>query len=118
MADPDDLVIIYSAAHVPDAHMVKNLLERKEISAHVSEEIEPLPGLNIDSPRVFVHQRDAARARAIIEEFEGRQIERADRPDWICPQCQANVVGAFDECDVCGRFRPGSEEAEEEDQTE
>jgi hypothetical protein len=31
------------------------------------------------------------------------------------------VIGAFDECDVCGAFRPGSEdpeESDEEDQTE
>jgi hypothetical protein len=106
---PDDLISVYQAANVTEAHFVKNLLTDEGISASVSEENEPLP-LSITPPDVLVFRRDEARARKIIEKYDAEQERRADRPDWKCPQCGATVIGAFDECDACGADRPGSEE--------
>ncbi len=119
MTDPKDLVSIYRAAHVTEAHFVKNLLADEDIAAYVAEEFEPLAGLSIDPPEVLVRKEDEARARQIVTDYDQRQMDRAERADWKCPKCGARVVGAFDECDVCGTTRPGMEEPEgdEEDGT-
>ncbi|HEX4145621.1 MAG TPA: DUF2007 domain-containing protein [Pirellulales bacterium] len=106
MQDPQDLVSVYQAANTTEAYIVHNLLVDAGIAAEVSEENEPLAGLQIDPPNVFVKQADEARARAIVDEYEKDEEERAARPDWVCPKCQAKVIGAFDECDVCGADRP------------
>ena len=114
MADPQDLISVYRAAHATEAHLVKNLLGDEEIDAFVAEECEPFPGLSFDPPEVLVRREDEARAREIVADYDAQQVARADRPDWTCPKCAATVVGAFDECDVCGTTRPGMEEPEED----
>lgn len=110
MEDPDDLVSIYRASEVPEAHLVKNLLLDENIEAAVSEENEPLAGLSIVAADVLVRRRDLVRAEAIVKRYDEKKIERAERPDWKCAKCGAHVPGAFDECDVCGTTRPGMPE--------
>ncbi len=111
MDDPQDLVSVYQAANPTEAHLVMNLLLDEDIDAQVSEENEPFAGLPVVPPDVLVRKADEARARAIVAEYDREQEERAERPDWTCPQCKATVVGPFDECDVCGAPRPGTEDA-------
>ena len=106
MSDPDDLISVYRAAEVIEAHLVKDLLLDEEIDAVVSEENEPLAGLPIVPADVLVRRRDLARAQALVTEYDRRKIERAERPEWKCPGCGATVMGAFDECDVCGASHP------------
>jgi hypothetical protein len=106
--DPEDLVSVYQGENPTEAYLVHNLLVDAGIPAEVTEENGPLAGLQIDPPNVFVKQADVERARAIVAEYEKEQEERAHRPDWTCPKCHAKVIGAFDECDVCGADRPGS----------
>jgi hypothetical protein len=114
MTDPQDLVSIYQATNVTEAHMVKNLLIDEGIDAQVSEENEPLAGLPIAQCDVLVRVSDQQQAETIVGEYEQSLIERAERPDWTCPSCKAIVIGAFDECDNCGAMRPGLEiDAEE-----
>lgn len=115
MADPQELVSIYRAGNVTEAYLVKNLLQDEDIDAHVAEEFEPFAGLSFDPPEILIRKEDEARARVIIDAYEDKQVARGERPDWKCPKCGATVVGAFDECDVCGTTRPGMEE---EDQAE
>jgi len=117
MSDPLDLISVYQGANVTEAHLVKNLLLAEEINAFVSEENELLPGLEIEPPHVLVARKDEDRARAVIDEYENEQSARAARPDWTCPACGANNIGAVDACDACGKARPGSE-AEAEDEEE
>lgn len=109
MSDPKELVSVYQGENVTEAHLVMNLLLEEGIDAQVSEENEPLAGLSIAAPDVLVRREDEARARAIVEEYDEEQIERANRPDWTCTACQAVVPGSFDECDACGALRPGVE---------
>jgi hypothetical protein len=106
--DPSDLVVIYKTANVTEAHLVKNLLIDAGVDATVGDENEFL-GLPITPSDVLVRRADEARARPIVDEYDDEQIRRAERPDWKCPACNATVVGAFDECDVCGADRPGTE---------
>jgi hypothetical protein len=108
LSDSDDLVAVYKAENVTEAHIVRNLLLDAGVDAVVSEENEPL-GLPITPTEVLVRRGDESRARPVVEDYDKLQKERADRPDWVCPACNATVVGAFDECDVCGANRPGSE---------
>ena len=111
MSDPDEPVVVFQAANDIEAHLVKNLLLDEGIEASVSEEHAQilLPSSPLLSPHVLVRRADEARARPIIESYDDEQIRRAERPDWKCPACGATVVGAFDECDVCGADRPGTE---------
>ena len=109
MSDPDELITIYKAGNSPEAYFIKNLLMDAGIEATVAEENDPL-SLPVVSPiEVLIRQQDEARAQPIIDDFENEQIRRAERPDWTCAKCGATVIGAFDECDVCGTPRPGSE---------
>jgi hypothetical protein len=106
--DPNELISVYEAENVTEAHLVLDLLADEGIQAVVSEEHDPL-SLPISPPHVLVRRADEARARTVVEQYDEEQIRRAERPDWICPACGATVVGAFDECDVCGAPRPGSD---------
>ncbi len=117
MSDPDELVTIYKAENVTEAHLVKNLLVDEGIDAVVTEENEPF-SLTITPTEVLVRRADEARARAVIEVYDAEQERRAERPDWTCPACGAHVIGALDECESCDASRPGSEtEAESDDET-
>ena len=111
MTDPKDLVSIYRAAHVTEAHFVKNLLADEDIAAYVAEEFEPLAGLSIDPPEVLVRKEDEARARdcdRLRPAADGPR--RAHRLE--VPQVRSESGRRFDECDVCGTTRPGMEEPE------
>jgi rubrerythrin len=107
MEDPEELVSVYRAAEVPEAHLVKSLLLDENIDAEVSEENEPFAGLAIVPADVLVRRRDLARAEAIVKRYDEKKIARAERADWTCPACGARVPGAFDECDVCGKSHAG-----------
>jgi hypothetical protein len=78
LSDPKDIVSVYKGANVTEAHLVMNLLLDEGIDAFVSEENEPLAGLSIAAPDVLVRAEDEARARVIIEDYDDRQIERAE----------------------------------------
>jgi hypothetical protein len=106
MSDPEDLVSIYQAANVTEAHLVKNLVLDAGIRAVVSEENEPLAGLSIAAPHVLVHQRDFIRAEQIIEQYEERQVARVEGPQWKCPACGAMNYAGYDSCDTCGAAGP------------
>lgn len=106
MSDPEDLVSIYRAANVTEAHLVKNLMLEAEIDAVVSEENEPLAGLSITAPEVLVKQRDFNRAEQIVEQYEERQVARMEGPQWKCPACGAQNYAGYDSCDSCGEARP------------
>jgi hypothetical protein len=112
MGDPSDLVSVYQATNVTEAHLVKNLLNDEGIEASVSEQNEPLAGLPIAQCDVLVKASDEQSALQIVGDYEQSLIERAERPDWICPKCKGTVIGAFDECDNCGAMRPGLDDAE------
>ena len=104
----EDLVSVYRAANITEAHMVKNLLLEEEIDAYVSEENEPLAGLPIASPDVLVRKSDEARALEIVDRYDELQIQRGERPDWTCPECGVTVLGALDQCESCDADRPGT----------
>lgn len=111
MDDPQDLVSVYQAANPTEAHLVMNLLLDEDIDAQVSEENEPFAGLPVVPPDVLVRKADEALRTGDCGRVRLRAGRAGGCPDWTCPQCKATVVGPFDECDVCGAPRPGTEDA-------
>jgi hypothetical protein len=79
MKDPNELVSVYRAANPIEANLVKNLLADEGIAAAVSEENEPLAGLDITPPDVLVRVADEARARAFIADYEEKLIEETEK---------------------------------------
>jgi rubrerythrin len=108
MTDPQDLITIYHAANVMEAHLVKNLMLEAGIDARVSEENEPLAGLGIATSDVLIHQSDFAQAENIVEQYEERQVQRVEGPGWKCKACGATNYAGYDSCDTCGAARPKS----------
>jgi hypothetical protein len=96
---------IYSAATLPDAHLVRGLLAQEGIDARVfNENAQSLMGeipIHLAWPEVWiVDEGDAERARAII-----RGIERspASARAAFCPHCNEENPGNFQICWNCGR---------------
>lgn len=81
MKDPLNLVKVYEAANSIEANIVKNLLAEQNIDAVVTEENEPLAGLDITPPDVLVRAGDEERAREFIAEYEETLIEEAEKGD-------------------------------------
>jgi hypothetical protein len=79
MADPEEVVTVYQAENVTEAHLMRNILEAEGIQAHVSDEAEPLAGLDITGPEVLVHIRDLDRAKKAIARYEELQIQRNEK---------------------------------------
>jgi len=106
MTEPEELVSIYKAANVTEAHLVKNIMLQAGIEARVTEEYDPLAGLNIGAPDVLVHRRDFKQAESVIDQYEERQVARMQGPEWKCEGCGAMNFAAYDTCDTCGVAKP------------
>ena len=78
MSDPQDLVSIYRAANSIEANLFKNLLADEGIEAVVTEQNEPLAGLEITPPDVLVRSADVERATAFVTVYEEKLIEQAE----------------------------------------
>ena len=76
--DPENLVSVYRARNVTEAHFVKNLLLVDEIDAVVSEENELFAGIDITPPDVLVHQKDKQRAEAIVKQFDEHRTQHGE----------------------------------------
>jgi hypothetical protein len=79
MADPEEVITVYRAENVTEAHLMRNILEAEGIQARVSDEAEPLAGLDITGPEVLVHVRDQDRAEKAIAQYEELQIQRSEK---------------------------------------
>ena len=77
MSDPDELIKIYRAANVTEAHLVRNMLEDEGVQAIVTEENEPLSGLNLVGCDVMVKRSDETQAEQLIAGYEELQIRLA-----------------------------------------
>ena len=95
---------LYRAANLPEAHLLRGLLAQAGIEALVFNEnaqggVGQLPFTEA-WPEVWVAQdRDLARARDIVESFEGRSATGADLR---CPSCAEDNPGSFQSCWRCG----------------
>ena len=98
------MIRVYSAADPADAQLVRALLKGNHIEAVVQGEDlwvarGELPITPETAPSVWVHDGDAQRARALIEERQ--QPRTVQKPPWTCPSCGEQVEGQFSECWRC-----------------
>jgi hypothetical protein len=98
------MVRIYSAASLPDAHLVRGLLGQAGIDATVFNEnlqggLGEIPFTHAYPEVWIVDDRDLQRAREVI-----RQIERPAPASgsMICPRCHEGSPGHFQICWNCG----------------
>ena len=94
---------VYAAAHLPEAHLVRGLLNASGIAARIFNEFAPgglgdLPAASV-FPEVWVeNDRDFERARCVIERYER---ECPTTGHWTCSGCgEANPAG-FEICWRC-----------------
>ncbi len=98
------MVKIYSAATLPDAHLVRGLLGQAGIDATVFNEnlqggLGEIPFTHAYPEVWIVDEHDLQRAREVI-----RQIERPapSSGSVICPRCNEGSPGHFQVCWNCG----------------
>lgn len=96
---------VYSAAHLPEARILADLLASLGIRARIfNANASSLAGeLPIDcaSPQLWVEDpADADRARAAIDAFLRRAPAAGTR---TCPECGEESPADFDLCWRCGR---------------
>lgn len=105
-----ELVEVYSAADIAEAHFLQSMLEDAGIKARVvGDTLSGLPPLGeVVAPRVWVFQSDEAVAKELLVEFE--RVHRRphldaedDRPaeTWTCPTCGEAVEADFELCWNC-----------------
>ena len=95
---------LYSASNLPDAHLIRNMLEEAGIHSHVFNEnaqggVGQLPVADA-YPQVWIaNERDLDVARKLVDSFE-------HMPDVAgtlrCPQCAEESPSTFQLCWNCG----------------
>ena len=105
----DSLVLLgvkklYSASSLPDAHLIRNLLEQAGIEAHVFNEnaqsgVGQLPVMEAYPQVWIVNEHDLERARRIVEAFEQMP---AIRSNLRCDRCSEDNPTTFQLCWNCG----------------
>jgi len=95
---------IYVARHDADAEIVKDLLTREAIEAHVV----PVDSTHLRFATLAVwvaHEEDVDRTRAILAEHGQAPLSNAFW-SWRCARCGEDIEEQFDECWNCGAARP------------
>jgi putative signal transducing protein len=100
----NDLKKLYSAASLPDAHLIRNLLDQAGIEAHVFNEnaqggVGQLPVMDAYPQVWIVNERDLERARQIVETFERMPSIRSNLR---CARCSEDNPSTFQLCWKCG----------------
>ena len=99
------MVRIYSAATLPDAHLVRGLLGQAGIDARVFNEnlqggLGEIPFTHAYPEVWIVDERDLQRAREVILQIE-RPVPGSG--SMICPRCREVGPGHFQVCWNCGQ---------------
>jgi len=95
---------IYSAAHLPEAYLVKHLLESAGFEVFVRNEnaqgaTGELPFTHTYPELWLSDPADQRAARKIVESYENRL--KQEETVVICPQCKEQNPGSFDYCWAC-----------------
>lgn len=95
---------LYSAANLQEAYLLIHRLSHGGIEARVLNEhavgaVGEIPFLHAFPEVWLVDGEDAARARAVVRDFE--QV-RSDGAPWLCPSCGEENPGGFELCWRCG----------------
>jgi hypothetical protein len=111
MAKGGSLKKVYTARSLPDAHLLKGLLEGIDIEAEVQGEqgfqITGQVPSKLMSPTVWVvNDEDYDRARELVSSFREESFGTSfEGYPWRC-SCGEENEGQFTECWNCGKSRP------------
>ena len=94
---------VYSAANLPDAHIIANLLTQSGIAVQIfnTNAVGALGELPVDSaqPQVWIEDdAQETRARDLIQAHQKAYIGPAQR---LCPECGEANPGNFETCWNC-----------------
>ncbi len=92
-----------AAASLPEAHLLRDLLHRAGIAAHVLNEnaqggVGEIPFTHAWPELWIERESDARQARALVSEWERAPC----RPDLVCQACGESNPGSFELCWNCG----------------
>jgi len=95
---------VYNAQNLPDAHLLRDLLQQAGIAAHVfNENANSLLGLvpvSAGQPQVWITQaHQEPHAKAVIADYQSRCPSTETRH---CAACGESNPGEFDYCWNCG----------------
>ena len=97
--------LIYTAANITDAHLVRNMLQQAGIAVHIFNEyaMAAMGDVPIGSayPQVWISQlHQEQHARAVIADYEQRSPETSIKN---CLSCGEANPGEFELCWNCGK---------------
>ncbi len=95
---------VYTAINLPDAHLLRDLLQQAGIAAHVfNENANSLLGfvpVSAGQPQVWIAQvHQESHAQAVIADYQSRSPTLETRS---CKNCGESSPGEFDFCWSCG----------------
>jgi hypothetical protein len=101
--------VIYSAASIQQAHLLKGLLEEQGITARVVNDAIQIAGGDLPlgwtaAARVVVAERDAVAARRLAEDFDRQTAHEPTDDDWPEPDTFEDWTD-WPVCPVCGERR-------------
>ncbi len=109
-----EIVDVYTAASVVEAHFLRGILADEGIEAHVvGDFLEGSTFLlpTVTQPHVWVHTNDAERSREILTAWERSRETRSENDrapaTWKCPTCGSEVDAEMDLCWQCQTPRVG-----------
>ena len=97
---------IYSASHLPEAYLVRDLLMHAGIAAHIFNEnamgaMGDLP-MGAACPQVWIQQpHQEQHARAIIAHYERKAPDGPEAANKFCANCQEANPAGFELCWNC-----------------
>jgi hypothetical protein len=130
---PDRMQVIYTAANVPQAHLLKNLLDEAGIpSSVVNDSLQSVAGEVpfgwVTSARVLVAEDQAVESRRIAEEFDATIVAAARIPsrrttyeadesgvagaaagNASCPNCDRPRMAICPVCETAGNDFPAAD---------
>src|SRR5205807_1000536 len=104
MPDDSELVEVYRARGLPEAHALRLHLEQSGVGVHIDNEllqgaVGELPMGWATAPRIMVRRADEPSARALVEEFIAERPARRGT-SLHCLACGA-TMGEADTCPAC-----------------
>ena len=101
----DEELRIYRASSLPEAHLLRGMLEAEGIHALVKNEllagaIGELPMMSTLPEVWLVRGKDEARARTVLDAYRERSRSKLG-PDVACPACGADNPSNFELCWRC-----------------
>ena len=99
---------VYDAQNPTDAHLLKDVLETRDIKAVVKGDLLwAARGETPDCPSVWVaDDEDYEQAMQVVREYLSKEgADKSIEKEWKCKKCGEPIEAQFSECWQCGAAR-------------